>query len=356
MKFRLGIILFIVAFAITGCAAQSAEGAQVKGTSELKSEKKDIYDRSEFVLGTIVSIRLFEDGSEEALDIVFDRMAEIEERMSFNSNESEVIEVNEAAGISPVIVSEDTFEVISAAIEFADKSGGKFDPTIGPLVKLWGIGSEDASVPSDSDRKNAVQLANWKDVELNSSDFSIFLREENMELDLGAIAKGYASDEAVRLLKDNNISRAIINLGGNVYAFGEKADSSPWKIGIQNPFSTRGEYIGIVSLKNKSVVTSGVYERYFEQDGVKYHHILDSKTGFPVDNELASVTIISESSINADAMSTVLFAAGVEEGLKFIERYYPDVDAIFVTKDKNVYSTGLDAYNVEWTDGNFTVY
>ena len=359
MKKILSIALALL-LALAGCTGQEESNQTEKSTGTNqeteKEAKKDKYERSEFVLGTIVTVKLFEDGSEALLDRVFERMTEIEDHMSFNSSESEVISINAAAGEKPVQVSEDTFEVISTAIKFASQSEGQFDPTIGPLVKLWGIGSEGAAVPSDTDRKKALELTDWNEVELNGYEKSVYLKKKNMMLDLGAIAKGYASDEVVRILEEASVSRAIINLGGNVYAYGEKADGSSWRIGIQNPFSTRGEYIGIIDLKNKSVVTSGIYERFFEADGKKYHHLLNTETGYPIENELASVTIISESSINADAMSTILFSEGVEGGIEFLEKYYPEVDAIFITRDKEVYSTDLSDYEVKWTDTSFDIY
>ncbi|WP_430883690.1 FAD:protein FMN transferase [Fusibacter sp. JL216-2] len=357
MSISLALLLLLA-----GCTAQDKNTNTEKSTEtghqtqkQENHEKKDSYERSEFVLGTIVTVKLFEDGSEAILDKVFERMTEIENHMSFNSSQSEVISINDAAGKNPVQVSEDTYDVIDTAIKFASQSEGQFDPTIGPLVKLWGIGSEGAAVPSDRDREKALELTDWNEVELNGYEKSVYLKKEDMMLDLGAIAKGYASDEVVRILKEASVSRAIINLGGNVYAYGEKADGSPWRIGIQNPFSARGEYIGIIELKNKSVVTSGIYERFFEADGKKYHHLLNTETGFPIENELASVTIISESSINADAMSTILFSEGVEGGLAYLEKYHPEVDAVFITKDKDVYSTDLSEYEVKWTDASFEI-
>jgi thiamine biosynthesis lipoprotein len=340
---------------LTGCSPNiESEGSADINTASNQSQK-DSYEKSEFVLGTIVTVKIFEDGSESVLDEIFERLSEIESKMSFNSSASEVIEVNEAAGIEPVIVSDDTYEVIEKAIDFADQSQGKFDPTIGPLVDLWGIGSERAAIPSNTDLQNAMHKIGWMKVELKGYEKSIYLTEKGMKLDLGAIAKGYASDEVVRILRDKGIGRAIINLGGNVYAFGEKQDGSPWRIGIQNPFSTRGEYLGILSVKTKSVVTSGIYERYFEQAGKRYHHILSSNTGYPVDNELASVTVITESSIDADALSTVLFASGIEDGIAFLKKYNPEIGAAFVTKDNKIYGYNLEQFDVEWTDSKFEI-
>lgn len=331
--------------ALAGCNAQ--EPAPSEGGS------KDEYSRSEFVVGTIVSVKIFEDGSEAVLDDIFARLAEIEARMSFNTKESEIKDINAAAGKNPVVVSQDTFDVVERAVEFAEESHGLFDPTIGPLVQLWGIGSEAAAIPSDTDRLAAIELIDWMNVELDPDTLEVYLKEEGMELDLGAIAKGYASDEVVRILKENGVSRGIINLGGNVFAYGEKEDGSAWRIGVQNPFSTRGEYIAILDVKNKTVVTSGIYERFFEEDGVRYHHILDTQTGYPVENNLASVTVVTDNSMNADAMSTILFSAGIEEGMEYIKAYHPDVVAIFVTKDRKVYTTDLSAYDIKWTDESF---
>ncbi len=351
MKFKLGIILAILLLVMTGCS----EHIQSESGSQAQEGTKTSYEKSDFVLGTIVSVKIFEDGSDAVLENIFGRLSEIEKKMSFNSTESEVIEVNAAAGKSPVVVSEDTFEVISRAVEFADLSSGKFDPTIGPLVDLWGIGSESAAVPSEDNLMHALEKIGWSKVELDGYKKSVYLTQENMKLDLGAIAKGYASDEVVRILKDNNVGRAVINLGGNVYAYGEKEDGSAWRIGIQNPFTTRGEYLGIVEVKNKSVVTSGIYERYFEENGVRYHHILSTETGYPVENELASVTVITQSSIDADALSTVLFAKGVEAGMTFLENNFPEAGAAFITRDNRIYSRNLDQFNIDWTDSSFEV-
>ena len=156
------------------------------------------------------------------------------------------------------------------------------------------------------------------------------------------------------ILKKHGNKQAIINLGGNVYAYGEKANKADWKIGVQNPLSTRGEYLGIASVKNKTVVTSGTYERYFEQDGVIYHHILDPQTGYPVENNLLSVTIITDSSMAADALSTISFALGVEEGLKLIESI-EGTEALYVTEDKELYSTSGFLDHFELTDESFTI-
>jgi thiamine biosynthesis lipoprotein len=179
-------------------------------------------------------------------------------------------------------------------------------------------------------------------VAVDQENGSIFLLDEGMALDLGGIAKGYASDKVKEFLLDRGFTRGIINFGGNVVAFGTKASKEPWKIGIQDPFDSRGNQIGIVETPETSIVTSGIYERYFEQDGVTYHHILDTASGYPADNSLASVTIVTEECIAADAYSTLVFALGLDEGMQFIEDS-ADLEAVFVTKDKSVHlSSGLE--------------
>jgi thiamine biosynthesis lipoprotein len=175
-----------------------------------------------------------------------------------------------------------------------------------------------------------------------------------MIIDLGAIAKGYAADEVSKVLKENAVEHAIINLGGNVFAMGKNFDGDLWKVGIQDPFSQRGDIIGMIEVENKSIVTSGIYEKYFEKDGKKYHHILNTSTGYPCDNSIAGVSIVSEKSIDGDAISTSVFSLGLEDGMKFINTI-PGVECIFITKDKQVYiTTGLKD-NFKITNEEFTL-
>jgi thiamine biosynthesis lipoprotein len=165
-----------------------------------------------------------------------------------------------------------------------------------------------------------------------------------MEIDLGAIAKGYIADLVKEYLQSRGVTRGIINLGGNILVMGAKSENQPWRIGIQNPFDSRGNHIGIASVAEKTIVTSGIYERYFYFEGKRYHHILDPQTGFPVENDLASVTIIADTSIDADALSTSLFILGVKKGIELIETV-EKTEAVFVTKEKKViYSSGASDF------------
>ena len=308
--------------------------------------------RAEFVLGTVCSVTLFNQAHKSVYRDIFKRLREIENLMSVNIAGSDIARINASSGIEPVLVHEEVFKVIERAVYFADESGGAFNPAVGPLVSLWGIGTEKPRVPSQAEIDEVLPLLNWRDIELDPSG-SVFLRNRGMALDLGAIAKGYAADEVSAIIKNAKINRAIIDLGGNIVVCGEKKDKSPWKVGIQNPIEKRGVFIGIVSAKELSVVTSGVYERFFEKDGVRYHHIFLPSSGYPAENELLSVTIISRNSIDADALSTAAFVLGYERGKSLIEST-PETEAVFIFKDRSVRkTTGAD---FTLTDRTFSLY
>ncbi|MCE5257381.1 MAG: FAD:protein FMN transferase [Spirochaetaceae bacterium] len=311
-------------------------------------------NRTDFVLGTVCSIQLSSGGSDKTADAIFARLRQIDDTMSANKDGTEIAAVNAAAGKKAVTVSADTFYVISKALEYAKKTNGAFDPTVGPLVKLWNIGNEGAKVPAAKDIKAMLALIDYRKVEMDPAKLTVRLPVAGMRLDLGAIAKGYAADEAVKILKAQKVKSAIIDLGGNIFVYGKKKDGSPWMVGIQNPYSDRGEYIGLVTGHQMTVVTSGVYERYFIENGKRYHHILDTKTGFPVDNGLVSVSIVTDSSIDADALSTSVFALGLDKGMEFVKSLQ-GVYAIFIDEKDRVYlSPG--ANNVfKLTDSKFTL-
>jgi len=294
--------------------------------------------RAEFALGTVCTITLFDQGKDNIYNDIFNRLREIDNRMSVNISASDVSRVNAAAGIEPVQVHEDTFKVIQIAVYFARLSDGAFDPSVGPLVSLWGISGDNPRVPSQAEIDKVLPLINWRDIELDAQTRSVFLTRRGMALDLGAIAKGYAADEVAAVIKRAGIKRAIIDLGGNIFTCGEKSDKSPWKVGIQNPNEKRGEYIGIVQVTEKSVVTSGVYERFFEKDGSRYHHIFSPSSGYPAENGLLSVTIIAPNSMDADALSTSAFVLGYEKGAALINSL-SDTEAVFVFKDMTVRRT-----------------
>ncbi|MHB9292790.1 putative FAD:protein FMN transferase [Hollandina sp. SP2] len=294
--------------------------------------------QTELVLGTICSINLYEQGSPEIYQTLFSRLREIELTMSVTQADTMVDKINKNAGIRPVPVPLDLMEVLEQALKYAALSEGAFDPTIGPLVQLWAIGSEHPRIPDVFEIEETLSLTNWQDVMIDRNAATVFLRRSGMALDLGAIAKGYAADEMAEILQKAGIRGAIINLGGNIFAYGTKQQGEPWRIGIQDPLSTRGTYLGILAVQHKSIVTSGVYERYAEIDGKRYHHILSTQNGYPVSNGLLSVTIIADRSIDADALSTAAFALGYEKGWALVESL-DQVEAIFIFEDKRIRCT-----------------
>jgi thiamine biosynthesis lipoprotein len=321
----------------------------------------------EFALGTFCVINLYESGTNKLYSRMFSRIREIDTTMSAFPGEFEgllndntindpnfgdsamgdavstlvsgALAINRQAGIAPVKVRADLILVLETALRYAELSGGAFDPTIGPLVKLWGIGTETERIPTDAEIAAALELVNFRDLIIDRNSGTAFLRRKGMEIDLGGIAKGYAADEAARIAREGRVRRGIIDLGGNILALGwrweKKKDSTPWRIGVQNPFSARGESIGFLEVHDTSVVTSGVYERFFDNGGTRYHHILSTTNGYPVDNGLLAVTIVTERSMEADALSTAVFALGFERGKALIDSI-PNAEAVFVFADRSV--------------------
>jgi thiamine biosynthesis lipoprotein len=292
---------------------------------------------SQFVFGTICTINLFDQGKPARYSRVFSRLRELEDILSANREGTDLDRVNKNAGFEPVKVRPELIEVLEKALEYADKSGGLFDPSIGPLVKLWGIGTDNARIPETEEILAALDLIDYREIEIDRKRGTVFLKRPGMALDLGAIAKGYAADETARLLAGEGVKSGIIDLGGNIFALGEKKgkpekDGACWRIGVQDPVKERGNYIGVLTVKNKSVVTSGVYERFLEADGKHYHHIFSTAGGFPAENGLLSVTIAADASIDADALSTAAFALGWERGRDLIAGV-SGADGIFVFDD-----------------------
>ena len=295
----------------------------------------------EFLMGTVVELHIFNEGKEDVLNRSIARIEELEQIMSSEIAESEVSLINHHSGKKPVEVSEELYELIERSIEFGRQSGGVFEVTVGSLTNLWRIGFDDASKPTQSEIDQVLPLINDEKIQLNADEKTVFLVEQDMKMDLGAIAKGYITDEVRDLFIAEGVTSAIIDLGGNVFVLGNRPTGDEWSVGVQNPFLARGEIVGSILTSDQSIVTSGIYERYLEIEGEHYHHLLDPKTGYPFENELAGVTIVSGESVVADALSTIVYGKGLDHGLEFIEMY-PEAEAIFVTKNREIYlSSGL---------------
>lgn len=288
-------------------------------------------------MGTIINILVYHDHPDDILDGVEALLLDFNKRFSANDENSDLMRINRAAGVKPIVVDEDLFWLIKRAKNVSIATHSAFNFTIGPIVKLWRIGFDDARVPTDSEIKEKLPLINPHNVVLDANMQSVFLRKQGMEIDLGAIAKGYFADRIKAYLLERQVSSAVIDLGGNVLTVGSapgRADNK-WRIGIQSPFESRNQIIGVASIEDSSIVTSGIYERHYEKNGTSYHHIFDSKTGYPIVNDLASVSIFSEASITGEIWTTALFVYNAIEVINIMQQ--EDISGLVISKTGKLY-------------------
>lgn len=321
-----------------------------------KGEKAHL-ERTEFLMNTLIEINIYGTEDEVIMNKVYDRLFEIEKTMSKTVKDSDIFKINSNSG-KEVKVKPETYKVLEEAIYLAEKTEGTFDPTIGPLVNLWDINEskEDRNwIPKEIEIEIAKELVDFRNIEMLEEN-TVRLKEKGMEIDLGGIVKGFAADEITKILKQEKVESAILDLGGDLYAYGKKMDNTPWKIGIQNPEIEGRDYMGILSIQDKSIVTSGNYERYFELNGEVYHHIIDKNTGYPSNNELASVTIVSDKGIDGDSYSTAFYILGIEKSLEMLKDL-DGIDGIFITKGKKVHITDGIRENFQLRDdkSEFTI-
>lgn len=303
--------------------------------------KKETFSKTNYYLDTVNEVSLInvrKKQADELLPKVDKIILDINNEMSLQLPGSELSAINKEAGIKPVKVSDDIFEVIEKAVYYSKLTDGEFDISVGPLTSMWNIGNKNARVPSETEIKNVLPLIDYKNIVLNKENKTVFLKKKGMKLDLGGIAKGFCADKVAGFLEKNGIKNAIINLGGNIYVLGKNDRNKDFSVGIQDPAKDSTEPMANISVSNKSIVTSGIYERFLEKDGKIYHHMLDPKTGYPFENNLNSVTIVSDKSIDGDALSTSIYGLGLKDGMKKVKTI-KGVEAIFITKDSKVYIT-----------------
>lgn len=297
-----------------------------------------IAQQTHCAMGTVMSHKAFGISAEESLKAIHTEVKRLEGLFSRFMPESEVNRVNKSAGIKHEKVSFETYEVLSKAVEFSRCFPGCFDVTIEPLITLWNIAKESSTQPDALSIQQVLPLVNYRDLILNPWEITAGLRNVGQSVDLGGIGKGFAGDKILEVFKKFDIASAYSNLGGNVVTLGAKPDGSPWHVGIQHP-RQENKLIGSVSVINQSVVTSGDYQRYFtDNQGKRRHHILNPTTGYPSESGLISVSIVAEKSLAADALSTILFVAGIEKGHEFLKNY-PQIDAILIDTDLQIYVT-----------------
>lgn len=296
-----------------------------------------------FKLNTVVTVNIYDSTDETLLDEVLALCDQYEKLFSRTMESSEIYQLNH--GTLPkegnyFLLSSETARLISKGLEYGKLSNGAFDIAIEPISSLWDFTSEEKIIPKQEDITSALPLVNYENVLLEENKLEF--KQDGMGLDLGAIAKGYIADKMKEFLIEKGVKSATINLGGNVLCIGSRPDGTPFRIGIQKPFAKRSETAAVLDITDKSVVSSGVYERYFEKGGHLYHHILNPDTGYPYENHLVSVTIISDKSVDGDGLSTSCFALGLEKGMALINSL-PDVQAVFITDDYEMhFSEGFE--------------
>lgn len=330
-----------------------------RSESTIRNDSKTnsiITTQDSFQIGTYVTLSIYADAQvpDRVFDDLFGLIDKYEYMISKNIKGTELNQVNQNAGIAPVKVSKDIIEMIKLGLKYADVTKGRFDISVGPLVDLWAIGTDFAHLPTDAEIKEKMALIDYKKIVIDETKQTVYLPEKDMEIDLGAIAKGYIADRLKGLIQEEGYESAIINLGGNVLTVGTKPNSDNWNIGVRNPESNAGSTMGILKLTDNSIVSSGVYERFFIEDNVRYHHIINATTGYPEQNDMLSVSIISERSVDGDALSTTVFLLGLKEGYRYIESL-DGVGAVFIMKDHSVYVTDSLQDKFTLTSKDYTI-
>jgi thiamine biosynthesis lipoprotein len=298
---------------------------------------------------TLVAITVAAEHKEQAelaIDAAFDEIRSLEELLSFWSDESEIALINRSAGMQPVAVSPQTLELVKRSLYIAHKTSGAFDPTVGPVIRLWDF--TDQRIPEAADVAKLLPLVDYRKVRTNDASGTAFLADGRMSFDTGGIAKGYAADRAVAVLKAQGIKAALVAVAGDIRAFGRRSGGKPWRVGIRDPRSEdRDALIATLELDaDEAISTSGDYERFFVKDGVRYHHILDPRTGGPARGSM-SVTVVAPEAVLTDGFATGLFVLGPTDAMRLIERE-PALEGVIITDEgRRMVSSGLNS-RVRW--------
>lgn len=327
--FARAVALFSVAGLVCSCSTAPSE---------------DLHKETRVLLGTFVevTVKAEKDKAKQAVRAVLDEMKRVEDLTSFHKP-SELTRINALAGSGAVHADPELVALVNESLKFAERTDGAFDPTLGPLAKLWNFsGGGESRLPDDSEIQTALAKTGWRRVKTDTSAGTITLSEKGMSLDLGGIAKVYSLDRARMVLKKLGVRSALVNAGGDVAVVGEKSPGKPWRVGVQDPRNPRG-LVAVAAITDGFIVTSGDYERFFLRDGKRYHHILNPETGYPATG-LRSATIIAPTGVMADAISTAVFVLGVKRGLEYLKRT-PGVEGFLIDDaGKMFFSPGAKDY------------
>lgn len=310
----------------------------------LKERNKTVH-----MMGTTITLSVTHPTPEKIINEMILQLQVYEQRFSANDVRSELSEINNNAGIQPITVHPELYELTKIGKFHSVAQDSHLNIAIGPLVQTWRIGFDDARVPSEDEIQNLLNRINPYEILLDDAKQSVFLRQKGMAIDLGSLAKGYIADRLIDYLRSVEATSALINLGGNLVCFGpalKRADQQ-WRIGIQNPVHSRGNTQIVLKLQNKSVVTSGIYERHLEKNGQTFHHIFDSQTGYPIETKIASLTIISDLSIDGEIWTTRLFGFPTEKIINILNQL-EGIDGVVISNSGQVaYSEGVKTLIVD---------
>jgi len=320
------------------------------------SPKLSYKEYSGFAMGGLIQYKLY--GDEENTTLAFEEMSQLfldlDQEFSANREDSTLSLINAEASSQAMPISQAMLEILQLSLEIEQASLGAFNPVIGPLVKLWKIGFEAAHVPSDEEIQLTLPLLNSKDMVLENDPLQISFQKPGMALDLGSVVKGYAAELAMNLCQKHKLQGALISVNGNLAIYGQRPEGALWNVGIVDPRGENGEVVGSIALEKVTVATSGDYERYFEVEGVRYHHLLDSKTGYPAETDLISVSIFSPDGALADALSTATFILGHQQGEALLKNY-DEIDYLLIDQDFKLWASPairdqfrLMAKNYQW--------
>lgn len=307
------------------------------GILSLHLREPQEFKRQSTAMDTIISMTVYDD--EDVLDDAFSLLNELDKRLSMYKPSSDISLINSASGQHPITTSRHTLKAVSDSLRLYEITGGVFNPLIGAVTRLWKINRAGGSVPTPESLDHAVKLSNIDNLVISGD--SVFLKEQGCVLDLGGIAKGYASTEISKLLKSRGVESAIIDLGGNIHTVGAKPDGSPWQIGIRNPLNPFAAPALVVKVKDQAVITSGNYERFKTIDGKKYSHFFDTSTGESVMSDLLSVTVISPDGALADGLATAFMITGIDKALEILRNIDNPPGVVFITQDRITATSNL---------------
>lgn len=330
-------VLFLIIM-LVGCSNENEVNTS-KTTSTTTVNDTIPASKEFFAMDTYMEVDAYGDNGEKAVAKAEKEVNKLDSILSTGKSTSEISKLNKN---KKQVVSADTMSLIKESVKISKETNSAFNPAIYPLMELWGFTTKNYYVPKDNEIKTLLNHMDIDNIKIDERKNEVSFKDSNMKIDLGAIAKGYTSSKIIDIFKENNVKSGMVTLGGNVQVLGKKPDGSLWKVGIQNPIG-EDEYLGVLQTSDKAVITSGGYERNFTKNGKTYHHILDPSNGYPANNGLTSVTIISSDGTLADALSTSLFVMGKDKAINFYKKSNYNFDFILYTSDnKLIISDGIE--------------